>query len=389
MVERLNFARYWAVVLLLALCAFAPAGQRHESGEERLGDERPQLRGEGPPARPADLGEYSGRGQRGFSGGFPPPYRAYEPPSEASSKQGYVFVEGEYLSPPYEIRFADNVLTVNGRALECKPPHRSYGGRGFGSRAGEASWRFMLGEVLSQLSSDLVVLSFKDQPYVVLDSNTTYDLLKAMTTEGGRAIRQVSIREQLPEDFDKTVWDAWIDGFEPPGELLQRAAVLVNLYEDSQREAQADMRATRLMNQLAYPLAIGGMVLTVLAVGHLLGGRPHARQRVIGLDESPEMIHSLNWSLLFVAAFSLLDLTWTILAANAGQMQELNPLGSHLIENPRHLAGFKVGITMPSLALLWLLRKHKRAQVAAWWLCLILTFVTLRWLTMSPLMAPT
>jgi hypothetical protein len=69
-------------------------------------------------------------------------------------------------------------------------------------------------------------------------------------------------------------------------------------------------------------------------------------------------------------------------------MQELNPIGSHLIGNPRHLAGFKIGITLPSLLLLWLLRKHKRAQAAAWWLCLILTFVTLRWLTMSPLMAP-
>jgi hypothetical protein len=66
-------------------------------------------------------------------------------------------------------------------------------------------------------------------------------------------------------------------------------------------------------------------------------------------------------------------------------MHELNPIGSHLVENPRHLAGFKLGITLPSLALIWLLRKYKRAQVAAWWICLVLTFVTLRWLMLSPL----
>jgi hypothetical protein len=198
-------------------------------------------------------------------------------------------------------------------------------------------------------------------------------------------VRLISVRERLPDTFDKDVWDRWIDNFQPSGELLHRAAAVVNKFEIAQRAADRDLRATRWLNRLSYPLAVGGMVLSVLAVGHLLGGRPHARQRVIGLDESPEMVASLNWSLLFVVAFTLLDLTWTILASNAGQMHELNPIGSHLVENPRHLAGFKIGITMPSLALLWLLRKHKRAQVAAWWVCLILTIVTLRWLTFSPL----
>ena len=413
MAVRLNLAQISAAIVLLALALAAPASAQREGREERrLGEDSRQQRprddgprtdsppddgprGDSPrgefrrPYRDDSLQSPPGEGGpirefRGFGGGPPHFYSL----TEATSSKGFVFLNGEYVPPPYEIRVADNVVTVNGKPLDCLPPVRSFGYRGFTSRPPEVSWRSSVSEISGDLSSDFAVLCFKDQPYVRLDGTLTYDLLKAMTAEGGRALRQVSIREQLPAGFDKAIWDAWMDNFDPPGDLLQRAAVLTNRFELTQQEAEADMRATRLLNSLSYPLAVGGMVLTVLAIGHLLGGRPHARQRLTGRDDSPEMLHSLNWSLLFIAAFSFLDLTWTILAANAGQMHELNPIGSHLVENPRHLAGFKIGITLPSLALIWLLRKNKRAQVAAWWLCLILTFVTLRWLTFSPLMAP-
>ena len=97
------------------------------------------------------------------------------------------------------------------------------------------------------------------------------------------------------------------------------------------------------------------------------------------------MIRALNCPIAFTVAFSLLDLTWTILALNTKSVSELNPIGSQFIHDPRNMAGFKVSVTFSCLALLWLLRKHKRAQVAAWWLCLVLTLVTCRWLLVDTL----
>jgi len=105
-----------------------------------------------------------------------------------------------------------------------------------------------------------------------------------------------------------------------------------------------------------YPLSVSGMVLSVIAIGHLLGGRPHAGQPTRGLDPSPALIHALNWSLFFTAAFSLLDLAWTIITVNTNDTRELNPIGSQLIHDPLRLAEFKVGVTFACLALLWLLR---------------------------------
>jgi hypothetical protein len=278
-------------------------------------------------------------------------------------------------------------VTINGRVLTCLPVSRGFGGRGFGpSRVGEQSWRFMVNEVSVPLKSDTVVLAFKDQPFWALDMATAHQLLTSMTPTEMRSLRRVSVREQLPENFDKTVWDDWIEHYNPPNELVQRARIWLLNNEAKERETEAQVEAARWMDRLAYPLSVSSMVLIVLSIGHLLGGRPHAGQPTFGVDASPRMIRALEWSLFFAAAFSSIDLIWTILAASANQMRELNPIGSHLIENPRHLAGFKIGITFSCLALLWLLRRHKRAQIAAWWVCLILTLVTIRWLTFNSLM---
>jgi hypothetical protein len=334
---------------------------------------------------PSSPPPFSGRESRGL--GSPGFFRGYDGPTEATIKdRGFLFLDGEYLAPPYEIRYAEDKLTANGRELTCIPPPRNIGGRGFGySRGGEPSWRYMVNELSSHLEQNAVVFSFEGQPYYNLDVNKTYEFLGSIMAQEKRSVRQAVVREGLPTEFDKTVWDNWIAHFEPPEDLRQRAAVFVSRYDEDQRKAEAQIRAAQWMERLAYPLSVGSMVLIVLAIGHLLGGRPHAGKPSFGVDASPELIRALEWSLFFTMAFSSIDLIWTILAANSNQMRELNPIGSQWIEDSRHLAGFKISVTFSCLALLWLLRRHKRAQIAAWWVCLILTLVTIRWLTFHSL----
>jgi hypothetical protein len=328
--------------------------------------------------------------------------RRYEHPAEATATKGFLFLDGEYVPGPYEIRYAENEVTINGRKLTCLPRRTFYGGRGHGyGYLGDGSgfmppgfgrnvdpWRPMVSELAQQLAGDSIVMSFANQPLVTFGSSgSTYDLLKHLTgqvaAEGRNAgsISQVSFIQQLPEGFDHAVWNEWIEGYEPPKNLVDRGLALVSAYDATEKEALTAIAARRRLEAWSYPLTIGLMVVTVLAVGHLLGGRPHAGKPTTGIDDSPEMIRALNCSLIFVAVLSVGDLVLTILAGQAGQMRELNPLGSHLIHDTRHLFGFKVGATLPALGLLWLLRRHKRAQIAAWWICLILVIVTFRWLT--------
>jgi len=368
------FIRLLAAALVAVLIGGSASGQGRRNGEMRP---RPQ--------------EY-----RGFG---PPPPPGFEIKTEAVAKDGYVFVDGEYVSWPYELKLTESGLTINGRELTCQPPRRDFGRGGFGpprggdqrggeqrsgeQRGADQPWRRMVSVLDGELNSGGVIFSFAGQPMIEFDRSTAYDLFKAITPREGRSLSQVAVAEKLPTDFDRKVWDDWISTFVMPDDLRRRTGALIASFDEAQREAEADIAATRWLNRLTYPLLLCGMVTSVLAIGHLLGGRPHAGQSTVGTDESPAMIRALEWSMLFAVVFSILDLTWTILHANAGQMSELNPIGSLLLKDPRQLSGLKLGITLPCLGLIWLLRRNKRAQVAAWWICLILTLVTARWVLIT------
>lgn len=366
-----------------------PRGDAQRTDNRR--GEGPRGEGRGPRGdtrSPRDIGPPP----RGFDSprGFDQPPRPFDGPQEATAKAGFLFIDGEYLQPPYEIRHEDDSVTVNGQKLTCVPPPPEFSGfgRGFGGPPRpEQSLRSLVGRLQRELSGNGVVLSFADQPFVQFDNSTSSDLLRSFTTsDGQRDVRQAEVSQRLPENFDKKVWFDWIENFDPPADLVRRGALLLATYDEKQREAEAQIRARRWLEALIYPLEVSGMVLSVVALGHLLGGRPHAGQPTRGIDPSPALIHALNWSLFFAAAFSLLDLAWTIVTVRTDDTRELNPIGSQLIHDPFRLVAFKVGVTFACLALIWVLRRHKRAQIAAWWICLVLTLVTCRWLMVNALL---
>src|SRR5437879_4292042 len=75
-----------------------------------------RARGEG--RGPREFRSPSDRPPRDFGGpprGFDSPPRPPEGPQEATAKAGFLFIDGEYLPPSYEIRHAEDGVTVNGR----------------------------------------------------------------------------------------------------------------------------------------------------------------------------------------------------------------------------------------------------------------------------------
>ena len=94
-----------------------------------------------------------------------------------------------------------------------------------------------------------------------------------------------------------------------------------------------------------------------------------------------------NEGFVFVVALSLLDLVWTLLVSQAGTMRELNPVGGRLIDDPVKLVAFKVAMTGLAAGLIFKLRYYRRAQLASWWACLILTLLIVRWLTFNSMLA--
>jgi hypothetical protein len=133
-----------------------------------------------------------------------------------------------------------------------------------------------------------------------------------------------------------------------------------------------------------YLLNLVGLALVTLAFGTLLTQRPG--ESAVDEQASKRRARNLCLNTGLIVALSLFDLSCTLFAHLSGGFKELNPIGSALAENPMNLMLFKVVTLLISATILIALRHHPRAQLASWWLCLVLVVLTFRWTTYHGMM---
>jgi hypothetical protein len=306
---------------------------------------------------------------------------------ETECPDGFAFIAGQYVAPPYIVRRTEDAIYINDQKVSSfapVEPRRSRRGRSWQMRDDNyvSSARY----VADILDQDYVVVSLPGQPLAIIaDMGARYDLLRQLAHLPSKSITGVSLIDQFSGGVDQAVVDQWIRNYQPTPEFIARAQEVMREYEDSDAQAQAEVSATHRLNRFSYPLSVFGMIMTVLATGHLLSHRPPTTKTPTQTDASPETMKVVVWSLALVALLSALDLAWTILAAQAGQMRELNPFGAHLIQDPAKLIFFKFAIIGGAVGLLYALRRYSHAQAGAWWAVLICTLLTVRWLTFNSL----
>jgi hypothetical protein len=273
--------------------------------------------------------------------------------NERPVQTGFVFINGVYLPPPYVVTMVDSAVLVNNQVL-YQPSVEQFEGRSRPPRGFGGSGR----EIASKLRQDNVVVAFTEQPVVILEG----------------------LSELIPSQEQRDTWSQWPDTFEPSTELAARLKEKVDLVKAIITDAQQKSSGSRRLQAMSYPLSILGMVLAVLAIGHVLTFRP-----TIDITETnhAQVIRATLQSVALIVGLSGLDLAWTLLASQAGIMQELNPLGAKLIEKPLFLIAFKAAATVIAAGLLSALRNYRRAQLASWWLCLVCALVTCRWLVFN------
>ena len=296
---------------------------------------------------------------------------------------GFLFIEGRYLEPPYVFQTDGQVTRVNDVVLDemslnfvTKGKKRREREEG---RPNRSPWR-KLGR---ELEGQSIVAVFNDRPPLILGGTAAHDLLKALTDQ---ATRQPSVTKRppwLPDYFEDAVWRKWLTDFEASPEFVQRASQEIERFELIVAGNEASNAAVRRLDSCAYPLTILGMGCVVLSFGHVLSHRPGLEASADDTPLSPSINRMVCLSLILVCVLSGLDLVWTILVSQTGSMRELNPLGSRLIDDPVQLVAFKIVATSLSVGLLFSLRQFAVAQKAAWWVCLVCTLLTVRWLTFN------
>lgn len=309
---------------------------------------------------------------------------------EANIVTGFVFIETEYLPAPYLIQATVDSVTVNGRTWPMEDRQAT---RFDGDGDGDGRWSRWRGEsdrtpgggfggfhpsrgaarrLVDYLESESLVIGLAGRRPEVVNSTMDQHDVFASLLDPEKELDQEFL-ELRGSDEERQFWKTWTAGAVIDDEFRARAGVVVEELAAISGRNEAEIRATRRLHAFAYPLTVLGMVLGVLALGHLLKSFHNLE------SAPPEALRATAICIALMVLLSLFDLTWTILASQAGQMRELNPLGSRLIADPAMLIVFKFAATLVGCGVLFALRRHQRARQACWWLCLVCTVLTFRW----------
>lgn len=279
--------------------------------------------------------------------------------------RGFLFIDGEYLKPPYMVVQTQDALAVNGRVirslLDSRDAEQKYAG-------------IELGSALEQHS--VVVLNSWEPPINITSGTDVGRFLQMMTSD------EKTIREQALQFDRNDTWKQWVQEFEAPQDFVRRANRRLQRMRKIRETTMSRFRNRQSVASMGYILTIVGMILGVWALGHLLSSSPRPDE-ISESKVTPAIIRATRISIIAVFMLSGLDLIWTLVVSNAGQMREVNPLGSRLIDNPMYLVAFKVTATLIGCGVLYAMRHHQRARKAAWWMCLVMTVLTFRWLVFN------
>jgi hypothetical protein len=301
---------------------------------------------------------------------------------EKKVTEGFLFVEDRYVSLPYRVGFDENNVFINDIPLDSVVLKNLVTEKSLqNGRWLQQGFR----RLYLHLTTGGTLVLYGDAPVLLLANTESSDLLKTLINNSAlESLANTGLAADIQLPGESSYWKKFADGFECPQELRVRVDEVLEKERAVEERNLAEIAARKLLSSSSYPLTIFGMLLVVIAFGNLLSNEAPLD---IQSSESPVMDRRVKIFLMLIAAFSILDLIWTLLASRANALTELNPIGSQLIHNPIGLLAFKTLVTVGVIGILFVLRGHRVAQRGAWWACLICTLVTVRWLTFNSMFA--
>lgn len=346
--------------------------------------------------------------------------------SDGPIDTGLLFVNDEFVPGPYDVQVSETQVTVNGvlcfeidqqpaaqRNDDWRDGNRRNDQRrepGFfgqqGGRGGEPGARGRRGgpggrgergerggraeppggRMISSLVTDNLVVIRTGIEAQYMNGKNMYTFCNAMTADSPTPEQIKAFAALSSGQEHHAHWKKWLLSFKPDGDLFSRMQAEVERSDNMIATTDAKVLAMGRLETFNYPLTIAGMLLSVLALGHLLKWATKIVMAESSANASGDIIRCAEIALLLMLAMSAIDLVWTILAGQAGVMREINPLAAGLIKTPVQLVAFKVVATGIGFAILYAWRRRSQIQQATWWMCLVCVLLTFRWVVFDSVM---
>lgn len=305
--------------------------------------------------------------------------------------QGFLFIDGKYCASSSTLRWSAGLLTIddpsssmlaagniNRRATDTMsdafvPPEIPHDPEFEVSESEFAAIQYAL------QSGGVVNMSSVGKPYSAGFSEGGIEMLEAINTPKGaqreRLINEAFVRGSEPSGETR----AWLSSYTPEKELVGRIAKVVNRVNAIEKSNVVAATAMRRFNNWSYPLTITAMMIFVLSMGSLLAARP---QELVAVAHTETDV-SVNRFLWLIGGMSVIDLVWTLLAHQANQIAEVNPVGNILLGDAQRTILFKALATALAIGILYKARHSLFARKACWWVCLTLALLMARWVLVS------
>jgi hypothetical protein len=309
-------------------------------------------------------------------------------------EKGLVVVDGRYVPPPYLIRREGDEVFVNdepvpsqrlagpdsGPASAPRPP------AGFGrwTRWSGDGPRFPVLWLEEHLHGDSLLLVIEDEAAALVAPAQAEDVLDTLLSDASNPRKAQALTDgPVGALFNPAQWATIVESFQPTPDLVERIERQKAKYARLKEEARAARWRNAVLDSapMRYGVTLVAMGLAVIALGTLLSQRPNNGARWTEIDKNGDGLAMVVRNVFLLALLNGFDLGLTLVAQQGGGMLELNPLGDALAKHPAYLASFKIGVVLTACFILLALRKYRGAQAASWWLCLICTILTFRWLT--------
>jgi len=310
-------------------------------------------------------------------------------------ESGYVILEGRVLPPPYRLGRRGRDILINGERMAVLPGGRAPGGRQRQDARG-ANPNRSIADIEHWLYEEYVIIVFDERTRIVVEGEDAADFLRSLIQANSLEERialaaESSIDASNPDGSNRIPTSQWREalvGFKVDDSLRALLGDWISEYEEEDcgdEDPTVSQKAPDRSAQRMYVLSVVGMVLVALSCGTLLTQRPEFGQRWSQLVQSEASSSQVRRALALIVALSIFDLACTLLATTKGGFLEINPVGESMLHKPWVLSTFKLSATFVVVGILWSLRRRAGSQQASWWLCLVLTLVTARWVAVQSL----
>lgn len=296
-------------------------------------------------------------------------------PATQPVTEGFVIYEGQYLAPPYVLTWDNGLLTINDLPMQSPRPNRPNRrpAGGSGRRAPihmppvrAAAW------VERRLAQGALLICWADQPSVFITGEPVREVLAILTGGDDEAVQAERLKQSGPQWITRHQWTELIQQFSKSAALEDRLSIPAPLETVPAPDDEEDW----YNDSLIAGFTISGFALAVLALGLLLKSRypnpapdhPGASRQVIEL-------------VLLLVALNAYDLVCTLFAHAMGGLWELNPFAGSMMDEGLLVILYKAGLTVGAALLLIVARRHRLAQLAAYWTTVLYTVLILRWIT--------